>query len=95
MPLYILRENIVEEAQFDTFFKFLNLPCIDSHISSNLAAPLALEEIKTALNLMQNGKCPGPDGFPAEFFKTFSDKLSPLLLNMFNESCISGILPPL
>lgn len=42
---------------------------------------------------MQNGKCLGLDGFPAEFFKTFSDKLSPLLLNMFNESYSSGILP--
>ena len=43
---------------------------------------------------MQSGKCPGPDGFPAEFIKTFADKLSPLLLNMFNESLQSGILPP-
>lgn len=47
----------------------------------------------TSLSLLQNGKCPGPDGFPIEFYKTFSDKLSPLLLNMFNESYKSGILP--
>lgn len=42
---------------------------------------------------MQSGKCSGPDGFPAKFLKTFADKLS-LLLNMFNESLQSGILPP-
>lgn len=43
---------------------------------------------------MQSGKCPGPDGFPAELKKMFSDKLTPLLLNMFNESFQSGTLPP-
>lgn len=32
--------------------------------------------------------------FPIEFFKAFTDKLSPLLLNMFNESLQCGILPP-
>ncbi|KAI4883322.1 hypothetical protein NFI96_024832 [Prochilodus magdalenae] len=42
---------------------------------------------------MQNNKAPGPDGFPVEFYKKFSDKLVPLLLAVFNESLSSGILP--
>lgn len=42
---------------------------------------------------MQSGKSPGPDGFPVEFFKRFSDKLIPLLLNMFSNSLESGVLP--
>ena len=42
---------------------------------------------------MQTGKCPEPDGLPAEFSKTFADTMSPLLLNMFNESLQSGSLP--
>ena len=67
-------ENISEEAQFDNFFSSLNMPCIDPDISSNLAAPLTLDEVKASLSLMQSGKCPGSDGFPAEFLKTFSDK---------------------
>lgn len=46
-----------------------------------------------ALGRMQNGKCPGPVAFPTEFLKTFSDKLSPLWHNMFNESYSSDILP--
>lgn len=43
--------------------------------------------------VMQSGKSPGPDGFPVEFFKRFSAKLIPLLLNMITESLASGILP--
>lgn len=61
-------ESIAEVAQFDNFFNSFNMPCIDPDISSNLIGPLTLDEIN-ALSLMQNGKCPVPDGFPAEFFQ--------------------------
>ena len=43
---------------------------------------------------MQSVKCPGPDGFPAEFFKKFSLLLSPMLCSVFSESCRQGSLPP-
>lgn len=33
------------------------------------------------------------DGYPVEFFKKFSDKLSPLLLDMFSDSLSQGVLP--
>lgn len=35
---------------------------------------------------MQNGETPGPDGYPIEFSKKFSSKLSIILLYMFNDS---------
>lgn len=82
-----------DEAQLDNFFQSLNIPSIDSETSSRLDVPFSVEEVKKALSAMQNGKCPGPDGFPTEFFKAFADKLSPLLLNMFNDSLESGTLP--
>ena len=43
---------------------------------------------------MQRGKSCGPDGLPAEFHKTFSDQLAPILLNMLNESMQNGNIPP-
>lgn len=42
---------------------------------------------------MQSGKAPGPDGYPIEFYKKFSDKLTTILLNMFNDSLFRGSLP--
>lgn len=63
-------------------FNFLDIPSITSEAASNLDTPFTINELRSALMLMQNGKCPEPDGFPAEFFKTFADTLSPLLLNM-------------
>ena len=40
---------------------------------------------------MQSEKCPG---FPIEFYKTFFDKLAPILIEMFDESFNSLKLPP-
>lgn len=83
-----LQSNLVDSTDPDLFAKFLTTKTELDLLAtnSNLTEPLTLDEIKTALSRMQNGKCPGPDGFPAEFLKAFSDKLIPLLLNMFNES---------
>lgn len=55
---------------------------------------LTVEEITLAIRSMQSGKSPGPDGFPTDFFKKFSEQLSPLLLSVFKESLSSKILPP-
>lgn len=54
---------------------------------------ISVTEIVFAIRDMQSGKSPGPDGFPAEFFKKFSEPLSPLLLSVFNESSVTLSLP--
>uniref|UniRef100_A0AAR2LV40 Endonuclease/exonuclease/phosphatase domain-containing protein n=1 Tax=Pygocentrus nattereri TaxID=42514 RepID=A0AAR2LV40_PYGNA len=39
-----------------------------------------------AIQALQSGKAPGPDKYPIQFYQTFSNKLSPILLDMFNDS---------
>lgn len=43
---------------------------------------------------MQSCKSTGPDGYPSEFFKTFSVTLAPLLFLLFKESLSLNSLPP-
>ena len=50
-------------------------------------------EIGLAIKSLHAGKNPGPDGYPAEFYKTFKHELVPLLMNIFNESLQHSHIP--
>lgn len=43
---------------------------------------------------LQSGKSPGPDGLPAEFYKTYKHLLIPALRRVFEEARETGVLPP-
>ena len=75
----------------------LDLPKVSPENNLKLDGALTLSEIKEAIQAIQSmnsGKSPGPDGYPVDFYKKFSDQLAPLLLEMFNHSFERGTLPP-
>lgn len=51
------------------FFNTLNIPKICEETATNLESPFSKLEFITAVRSMQNGKSPGPDGYPSELFK--------------------------
>lgn len=87
-------EEPSDQNTMKSFFADLDLPTVDETIRESLDDPFSLEEINHAIRCMQSGKCPGPDGFPTEFYKKFSAKLSPLLMAVFEDSFSSKSLPP-
>ena len=50
----------------------------------DLDGEITLEECETILNIFQNGKSPGDDGYTAEFYKQFFSLLGQDLVNSFN-----------
>lgn len=80
-------------TKMNQFLDNLENPTIDCDRVKELDAPLSLEELLLSIKAMQSNKAPGPDGFTVEF-KKFSDKLAPLLLQMYIESLENGLLPP-
>ena len=50
--------------------------------NENLTKTITLAELKTALFQMENGKSPGIDGLPIEFYKTFHELFKTDLLQL-------------
>lgn len=69
------------------------VPSVDVSAVEELDEPITVAELYAATFSLQNGKCPGPDGYPCAFYKKFWHKLAPLLLDMFNEALTTGCLP--
>uniref|UniRef100_A0A8C5LZP1 Reverse transcriptase domain-containing protein n=1 Tax=Leptobrachium leishanense TaxID=445787 RepID=A0A8C5LZP1_9ANUR len=57
------------------------LPPADAEV---LGGPISAEELKGVITALKLGKCPGPDGFPAEYYQTFTDELLPHLASLFS-----------
>ena len=65
---------------------------LTEHEANKLEGSLTVDEISTALKSMKNQKCPGIDGFPADFFKVFWGKLKYFVLRAINSGFTSGEL---
>lgn len=77
----------IEEAFFE------NLPKLSNKANLTLSKPIGLEELSKALQGMDNGKVPGLDGIPVEFYKSFWSVIGEDLLVVLNDSLTKGRLP--
>lgn len=83
-----------DSTKLAQFFDSLEIPIIGQQDRADLDSNILTSEIDQAIKRMKSGKAPGPDGFPIEFFKKFSFKLSPLLKNVYSEILERATLPP-
>ena len=67
----------------DKFLDTCILPSLNQEEAAALNRPIARSEVEAAIKSLPPKKSPGPDGFTAEFYKTYKEELVPFLLKLF------------
>ena len=91
--LYANKMDNLEEM--DKFLEMHNLPRLNQEQTENMNRPITNTEIETVIKNLPTNKSPGPDGFTGEFYQTFREKLTPILLKLLKKNCRGRDTPKL
>ena len=69
----------------DKFLKTSNLPKLNQEEPESLNRPITFNEIEDIIKKLPAHKSPGPDSFTSEFYQTFREELTSILLKLFQK----------
>ena len=72
--------------EMDKFLERYNLPRLNQEEIENMNRRITSNEIETVIKNLPTNKRPGPDGFTGEFYQTFREELTPILLKCFQNN---------
>ena len=89
--LYASKMDNLEEM--DKFLEKHSLPRLNQEEIGNINRPVTSTEIETLMKSLPTNRSPGPDGFTGEFYQTFREELTPILLKLFQNIIEGETLP--
>ena len=78
--------------EMDRFLEKHNLPRLNQEEIENMNRPITSTEIETVIKNLPTNKGSGPDGCTGEFYQTFREELTPILLKLFQNIAEGGTL---
>ena len=77
----------------DTFLEKCNLPKLNEEEAENLNRPITADKIEAVIKKLPTHKSLGPDGFTGEFYKAFTEELTPIFHRLFKKTQTDVKLP--
>ena len=77
----------------DKFLEKYNLPRLNLEEIENINRSITSTEIETVVKNLPTNKSPGPDGFTGDFYQSFREQITPILLKLFENIAEGGTLP--
>ena len=77
----------------DKFLETYTLPRLNHEEIENTNRKITSTENETVIKNLPTNKSPGPYGFSGEFYQSFREELTPLLLKLFQIIAEGGTLP--
>ena len=75
------------------FLEKFNIPRLNQKEIEIMTNPITSTEIEAVVENLPKYKSPGSDGFTREFYQTFKEELTPILLKLFQKIAEAGTLP--
>ena len=82
--LYANKMDNLEET--DNFLERYSLPTLKEEEIENMNRPITSTKMETVIRNLPTNKSPEPDGFTGEFYQTFREELTPILLKLFQKN---------
>ena len=79
--------------EMDKFLERYNFPRLNQEELENINRPITSYEIETVIKNLPTNRSPGPDGFTGEFYQTFREDLTLILLKLFQKTAERETLP--
>ena len=79
--------------EMDKFLEKDNFLKLNQEGIENFNRPITSMEIETVIRNLPANKSPGPDHFTGEFYQKFRERLTPILLKLFQKIAEEGKLP--